>query len=376
MAMISTLCRALAPAALVAASVVAAHAQPSPNCTRLEAQLAAFDRGGADPSRADQARRYEEAVAKQQGELDQQLALAQRSGCGRNSFFVLFSGEPAQCGPINAKIQQMRDNLETMRSDLARLQGGGANDGQRRAILVALAQNNCGQQYNAALTAAAPPQQRGGGLFETLFGPSAGPGGVITPGGADAPQWSVPGGSYKTVCVRTCDGYYYPISFATQPNRFQEDEKACQKSCPATEVMLFAHRNPGEDISQAMSTNGQLYSSLPNAYKYRQAFDNACSCRAPGESWAKALRNADDNNTVERGDIIVNDQRARQLSAPRVDAQGKPIAPLPPVRTPARLEPKPDAAKPAEAAKADEPAAKPDPNRPVRAVGPTFLPAR
>jgi uncharacterized protein DUF2865 len=376
MAMTLTLCRALASAAIAAASVAAAHAQPSPNCGRLEAQLASFDRSVADSGRGEQARRYEEAIGKQQAEIDQQQALARRTGCGNNSFFVLFSGEPAACGPLNARIQQMRANLDTMQADLARIQGGGVNaerDSQRRAILGALAQNNCGQQYNAAV-AAATPQPRGS-LFESLFGRNET---VISPGGS-APNWSVPSGSYRTICVRTCDGFYYPISFAADSSRFAEDEKVCRRSCPAAEVMLFAHRNPGEDVSQAVSIGGQLYSTLPNAFKYRQAFDNGCSCRQPGESWAKALRGVDDG-TVERGDIVVNEDRARQLSTPRIDAQGKPIAPPP--RPPARpaSQPNPPTAKTAEpsadAAKPDEPATKPDPNRAVRAVGPTFLPGR
>ena len=327
---------------------------------------------GPTPTRAEQVRRYEEAAANQQAEIGRQEALARRTGCGNNSFFVLFSGEPAQCGPMNAKIQQMRGNLESMQSELARMQDGGnpERDGQRRNILVALAQNNCGQQYNAAIAAA--PQPRGG-LFESLFGPGT----VSTPPGANAPGWSMPSGSYRTVCVRTCDGYYYPISYAASPARFAEDEKLCQKSCPAAEVMLFAHRNPGEDMSQAVSTSGQLYSALPNAYKYRQAFDSACSCRAPGESWAKTLKGIDDS-TVERGDIVVNDQRARQLSQPRVDAQGKPIAVAP--RTPVKLEPK---ARCADGTAAHRPRSmpqramsrpKPDPNRPVQPSD--FLPGR
>ena len=58
--------------------------------------------------------------------------------------------------------------------------------------------------------------------------------------------------------------------------------------------MLFTHRNPGEDINQAVSTGGQLYTAIPNAFKYRQAFDNACSCKRSGESWAQALKNIQD----------------------------------------------------------------------------------
>jgi hypothetical protein len=377
MAMTSILCRALAPAVLAAAAVLAAQtlaqAQQNPICTRLEAQLASFDRSASDPARADQIQRFEDAASNQQNEIDRQQALGRRMGCGNNSFFVLFSGEPAQCGPLNAKIQQMRANLDNIRSDLARLQGaaGPERDSQRRAILVALAQSNCGQQYRAAV---ASTQPRSGGLFESLFGPGT----IFSPGGS-GPGWSTAGESYRTICVRTCDGFYFPISFAASPSRFADDEKVCQKSCPAAEVMLFAHRNPGEDVSQAVSIGGQLYATLPNAFRYRASFDSSCSCRQPGESWAHALKNIDDN-TVERGDIVVNEERSRQLSQPRVDAQGKPMPPAP--RINARPDPKlaktaapapsaaPDGAKP------DEAPVKPDPNRPVRAVGPTFLPGR
>jgi hypothetical protein len=386
--MTSTFCRALAPAVIAAAVALPAHAQPSPNaspgvspganpvCTRLETQLQTFDRGANDPSRAEQMRRYEEAAASQQNEIERQQVLARRMGCGGSSFFVLFNNEPAQCGPQNAKIQQMRANLEKINSDLAILERGGnaaERESQRHAILVALAQNNCGPQYRAAAAAAQPRS----GLFETLFG-----GRSVFSGGGDS-GWNLPSGSYRTICVRTCDGYFYPISFATSQDRFAEDEKTCRKSCPAAEVMLFAHRNPGEDVSQAVSTGGQLYSSLPNAFRFRQAFDQSCSCRRPGESWANALRNIEDS-TVEAGDIVVNEQRSRQMSQPRVDAQGRPIAPPPPAPRSATRAATPGAAAPAQApaaapapeAKSEEPPQKPDPNRPVRAVGPTFLPGR
>jgi hypothetical protein len=369
MAMTSILCRALAPAVIAAAVAWPAFAQQqSANCTRLESQLAAFDRSASDPSRVEQVRRFEDAAQTQQNELERQQGLARRMGCDRNSFFVLFSSEPAQCGPLNAKMQQMRANLDRIRSDLAQLQGigGPERDGQRRAILVALAQNNCGPQYRAAVASTQPR----GGLFESLFGP----GSVFRPD-SGSPGWSAPSGSYRTVCVRTCDGFYFPISFATSSDRFAEDEKVCQRSCPAAEVMLFAHRNPGEDVSQAVSVGGQLYSTLPNAFRYRTAFDSSCSCRQPGESWAHALQNTEDN-AVERGDILVSEQRARLLSQPRVDAQGRPIKiETRPLAEPARSA-APAPAETAQGGKLDDAPVKPDPNRTVRAVGPTFLPAR
>jgi uncharacterized protein DUF2865 len=286
----------------------------------------------------------------------------------------------------------MRSNLDRINAELERLRDDRApeREAQRRAILVALSQNNCGAQYRAAVAANPPP--RSGGFFESLFGP--GPGAVIAPPSGDAGGFSAPGGTYRTVCVRTCDGYFYPISYATNPGRFTEDAKLCQQSCPATEVQLFTYRNPGEDINQAVSVNGnQSYTALPNAFKYRQSWDNACSCRKAGESWAQTLKNIDDT-TVEQGDIVVNDQRAKQLSQPRFDAQGRPLptrpepaaaasrpAPRPAgpasAPIPVQAQPLPAATPPAEAPPAakSEPV-KPDPNRAIRAVGPTFLPAR
>ena len=129
--------------------------------------------------------------------------------------------------------------------------------------------------------------------------------------------------------MRTCDGFYFPISYSTVQSKFADDEKVCQAMCPASEVALYSHRNPGEDISQAVSSGGRNYSELPNAFAYRKAFNPSCACKASGETWAEALKHLDDP-TVERGDIIVNEERARQLSQPQVDAQGKPIRPARP----------------------------------------------
>jgi hypothetical protein len=86
--------------------------------------------------------------------------------------------------------------------------------------------------------------------------------------------------------------------------------------CPAAEADLYSYRNPGEDIQQAVSMTGQAYTELPNAFKYRKEFSAACSCRRPGQSWADALKNADDATTLESGDIVVTDQNAKALSQP------------------------------------------------------------
>ena len=338
---------ALAAAALALPAGAVAWAQTaapaSPACQRLEAQLTALDRGNSDPARADQIRTADSSVQQQQFEIDKLVAQSRRMGCNSSGFFSIFSAAPPQCGPLNRSIEDKRDALERMQNQLERLQGGTTERAaQRQSLLIALADNGCGQQYRAAARAGEQ-----GGFFDRLFGGN----------GVFSPRSSGPmGGTYRTICVRTCDGYYFPISFETTPDRFRDDEAACQRMCPAAEVQLYTYHNPGEEMSQAVSLNGRLYTELPAAFQYRKALVPSCSCRRPGESWAEALGSNGADTTVAPGDVVVTEQNAKRLSQP-----------------PAAAKPAANASKAPEAM-VDAPG-EPDPSkRKVRAVGPTFLP--
>jgi hypothetical protein len=334
-------------------------------CTRLEGQLATIDRGaGGDPARAEQTRRYEEASNKQQGELDRMVAQSRRAGCEGTGFFLFgaLQSQSQQCVDLNRQISNMRGNLDRINVDLQRLRGGDMDRGeQRRSVMVALAQNNCGPQYRQA--ARAP-----GGFFDQLFNRE----GTSEAAPSDAlANPEVQGGSLRTVCVRTCDGYYFPISYATNASRFAQDEKTCQRMCPAAEVQLFSYPTQGADITQATSVSGQPYSSLPNALKYRTEFNAACSCKRPGQSWAEALGK---DEAVEPGDVVVTEERAKQLSQPpaqkgqtkgRQPAAAQPAAPPAAPATTASTPAAPPAAANGDATK-----------RPMRAVGPTFIPPK
>jgi hypothetical protein len=337
-----------------------AGAAASPVCVRLEAQLAAIDRGaGADPARAEQTRRIEETLNKQQADLDRTQAEWQRLGCQPPSLFSIFVNQSPRCGPLNNQIAQMRAGIDRTMAELQRSRHGADDEIQRQGVIGALAQNNCGPQYVAAA-----PQK---GFFETLFGGLGNPGGAVPPGTVD-PQL---GSGYRTLCVRTCDGYYFPISFSTSPTRFAEDEQTCQRLCPATEAVLYSHRNPGEDVAQAVASSGRVYRDLPNAFRYRREFNASCSCKQPGQTWADALGQTKDS-TIERGDIVVTEERAKALSQPRTENPNRTSTPRVDTRKPAGNMPvaaPPDAADPA--ASAGGPG-----KRAVRTVGPTFIPAQ
>lgn len=318
--MICGLIRRLAPAFFVLAVASSAGGQTlppppapaaqnaNPTCVRLEGFLANIDRTNGEAARAEQVRRFEEAAQRQQQELDRVAAQAQRMGCTGSGFFLFGGGQPPQCDRLNNQMQSMRANLDRINVGQQQLEGNRVgSDIQRRQVLAQLAQNNCGPQYRVA---AAPPAQ--GGLFDTLFGNgNSNNDGNPNPADANAPPQA---GTFRTVCVRTCDGFYFPISYATVPGRFADDERICQRMCPASEVKLYSYRNPGEDMAQAVATDGRRYSELPTAFRYRQEFNAACSCKQAGQSWADALKNTDD--TVERGDIVVTPDKAKLLSQP------------------------------------------------------------
>lgn len=351
-----------AAAAIVLASATAALAQQppgqsaadSPACKRLVGQLSALDRGNNDPTRAAQIRQAEDAVNQQQFQVDKLVSRSRRMGCESSGFFSIFSNPPRECGGLSRQIDQQRNALDRLQNRLEQLNGGTTERAaQRQSILVALANNNCGSQYARAANAG---QQ--GGFLDRLFG-----NGTIVSPGASGPM----GNTYRTICVRVGDGYYWPISFETTPSHFQEDAATCQRMCPAAEVRLYTYHNPGEDVAQAVSLDGRFYTELPSAFEYRKKL-TGYSCRRPGESWYEALVGSSPDQTAQPGDVIVTDQKAKQLSQPKS---------VPGQKAATAAAPKPGELRGSEAALAETPgktdnAAK----RKVRQVGPRFLPSQ
>ncbi len=327
----------------------------NPVCTRLEAQLAAIDRGAADPARAERTRRIEDTLNREQADLDRVQAQWQRLGCQPVTLFSIFSNQSPQCGPLGSQISQIRAAIDSTTEELERSRHSVEDEEQRQSVIGALAQNSCGPQYRTA-----GPQQRPRGLLETLFG-----GGDTNPDGAPPPGTFDPnqlaGNGYRTLCVRTCDGYYFPISFSTFPARFADDEQTCQKLCPAAEVVLYTHKTQGEDVAQAVSSTGRIYKDLPNAFRYRRELVASCSCRRPGQSWAEALKGND--QTLENGDRVVTEEMARAMSRPPRQDTRKQGGSNMPITAPPDTPPDPAAV-----------TTLPPGKRPVRIVGPTFVP--
>src|SRR5258708_35359874 len=99
-----------------------AGAAATPVCGRLEAQLAAIDRGvSADPARAEQTRRFEETLNKQQAELDRTRAERQRLRGQPPSPVSIFANQSPRCGPRTRPIGQIRAGIARPTADPRRL---------------------------------------------------------------------------------------------------------------------------------------------------------------------------------------------------------------------------------------------------------------
>ena len=123
------------------------------------------------------------------------------------------------------------------------------------------------------------------------------------------------GGSY-TVCVRTCDGGFFPVTYFGARSRADSLEDVCQSLCPNAEAKLYSFPLGGTIDQAVSSTTGQPYADLPNAHKFEQSYDSSCSCRRPGQSWAEALAKAEAKYGHNAHDILVTPEKSAEMSRP------------------------------------------------------------
>ena len=106
------------------------------------------------------------------------------------------------------------------------------------------------------------------------------------------------GGLYRTVCVRLCDGYYFPISFSTTRSRFGRDEQVCQSQC-SSEARLVYHSSRDPNAEDLRDRNSNRYEDLANAFVYRTTYDRSCQCRP--DPWSEEARQRHASFAAEDG---------------------------------------------------------------------------
>ena len=100
------------------------------------------------------------------------------------------------------------------------------------------------------------------------------------------------GGKIRTMCVRTCDGFYFPVSFSTSRGNLERDARICASRCAAAPARLYYYASPTgkpKEISEMLSYKGnEKYEKLKNAFRYRKEYVSDCRCQP--EPWSQEAR--------------------------------------------------------------------------------------
>ncbi len=182
-------------------------------------------------------------------------------------------------------------------------------DADRRRLLV--------DQFNASCAetdeAASPPDMSGPALLPGLEDAP-----TLMPVDPDAPAASpdaVKPKLSRVMCVRQCDGAYYPLAVDVAPDRVDGLDQLCKAQCPNAQASAYTLRGD-DDIGQAVASDGSSYQALPSAFAFQKASVPACSCRAPHASWAETLAQAETMLEPQKGDVTVTPAIAASMARP------------------------------------------------------------
>ena len=297
----------------VAGDTLAQDSDHQVRCMQLQQELAGAQGGGGREQLPGIDKQIQNATRLYQGTQ----AAMEDAGCFERGFLIFGRGlvRSPKCLKMNDQVEDARRQVEQFQAQRDAIASGQGNRRRQAELMDALARNGC--------TGGRPmPQQArrdsgGGGLFG-WFGRGN------DEQEAQQPETPVyrsidPNGRYRSVCVRTCDGFFFPVSYQTYANRLAQDATVCQSSCAAP-AELYVYRNPGQEIDQAISLTGTAYADLPAAFKYRKAYIKGCSCKA------------DEYNPTE---IEAANQKAEATPAPGKPGKKKGAAPTAQAAAPA-----------------------------------------
>ena len=251
-------------------------AQATVVCESLRVRLASQPEVVADTR---EMRRYSSAIVRQNLEIRKVRYDMRRLRC-EGAIVEYRSDGTSQCGELSTALTRMEANKRALavKRDALRFDGAGNNPARER-LLAALEANGCNaDQPDTDQAPALPPgtisrpadptqttgQTEGDGRFRTFAGH----------------------GSLRTLCVRTCDGAFFPISSNTSPLNFRRDAQICQQMCPDTETELYYHSmRTAESADMVSAETGQPYRTLPTAFAYLNRSSGekpSCGCDLAG----------------------------------------------------------------------------------------------
>ncbi len=242
-------------------------------CQRLERELVRENRTDGNPrEELSRLRSERRQLSSEVGRLEQRL---ESGNCYETFLFSRTLRRTRACVRMKRSLDTKRGQLTQVVARLRRMDRSRSQGDRRTALIRQLARYNCGQQYERAVSRTR--SQRSWNPFSVFDRDS-------TRFYDNAPRAIEPntvieaGYTYRTMCVRLCDGYYFPVSFSALPTKFTSDADVCQQRCAAP-TQLYVYRSPGGEVEQMITPTGEPYRDMKAAYQYRKKAVPGCSCR-------------------------------------------------------------------------------------------------
>jgi hypothetical protein len=307
------------------------NGQPAPNgqpvsqhemrCRALEQQLSGdWSRGQGQ----DQLPRLEEDIRQSERVFQKAQYDIEQANCYEDMFiFGRSLKHTPKCTALNQQVEDARRRVTIVRQQREAILNRTSNSARRDTIVAELARNRCGENYQRQYAS----QQQNSSFF-SIFGDNSERLVGEEPRPGDSSY-----GAYRTMCVRLCDGFYFPVSFAASQTKFRDDEARCQQSCAAP-AALYTYRNPGEEVDMMVSLDGKPYKDMPNANRHRKQYIKGCSCRA---------------NEYSQQEIVKSERALKaEAESRRTAAKGKGETAAPPPAPSEKAPPPADGAPPGE----------------------------
>lgn len=167
-------------------------------------------------------------------------------------------------------------------------------------------------------------QRQGGGIFDqTNLGIRENPYSSSLSAARRQGAGADSAGNYRTVCVRLCDGYYFPVSFSTRKSQFDDDEAVCKSKC-SSDTRLFYFNNSNGSHETMVDRSGRAYADLKNAFLYRTVYNKSCQCRPDPWSEAEKQRHAMyQNKDWQKQEKMLANVRPQRDRLPTVGAKSQ-----------------------------------------------------
>ncbi len=111
--------------------------------------------------------------------------------------------------------------------------------------------------------------------------------------------------SRRSVCVRLCDGFHFPVGDYNGPGDNAAHGAVCGGMCPGAPTRLYVQPAGSDKIEDAVSArDNRPYRLLPVAFRHTSNRDDTCSCHGPDESAANNVSLLKDF-TLRRGDKVM-----------------------------------------------------------------------